>query len=209
VWYQVEHELRYEIYSGGLFDHPFYESRINIALTSYKHARNLGASLMPPTSTSSSSSSGRKRPFPDEDRAPANKRTGRLRDSESRRSSTPASREGSVVHDRAPPACIICVGPHSAYKHPEGSTTFQDGKAHFVKLVDWDLRTQQPFRGTQPQSICISFNVGKACSAAHGDSHIHACSLRGGDHAALSHDANCTRVRAGVFVRPRRSFSSS
>ncbi|KAJ6602214.1 hypothetical protein B0H10DRAFT_2230207 [Mycena sp. CBHHK59/15] len=200
VWYQVEHELRYEIYSGSLFDRPFYESRINIALTSYRHARTFGTSLTPPTSASSSSSSGRKRPFPDEDGLPVNKRTGRLRDGESRRSSTPGSREGSVVNDRAPPACIICTGPHSAYKHPEGSTAFQDGKAHFVKLVNRDLRTQQPFRGAQPQSLCISFNVGKACSAAHRDSRIHACSLCGGDHTALSRDANCTRVRAGVFV---------
>jgi hypothetical protein len=199
VWYQLEHEMRYELFSGGLYDRFFYEQRINIALTSYKLARSNGASSMAPTSTGSSSS-GRKRSLPDDDSAPTNKRTGRVRDADNRRSSTPGSREGSVVNDWAPPSCIICVGPHNAYKHPEASTAFEDGNPHFVKLVNRDLRTSQPFRGTQAKSICISFNVGKSCSGSHGDTRLHACSLCGGDHSALSRDANCTRVRAGVFV---------
>ncbi|KAJ7194009.1 hypothetical protein GGX14DRAFT_587015 [Mycena pura] len=48
VWYQVEHELRYEIYSSGLFDHFYYEQRINIALTTYNMLAHSALPRHPP-----------------------------------------------------------------------------------------------------------------------------------------------------------------
>jgi hypothetical protein len=42
--------------------------------------------------------------------------------------------------------------------------------------------------------------LGRKCNSEHGDERLHACSLCGGDHGALSRDPACLRVRDGTLV---------
>ncbi|KAJ7176702.1 hypothetical protein C8R46DRAFT_1245622 [Mycena filopes] len=167
VWYEVERELRNEIFRGGLYERSYHDTRINVAIATYRQAN-------PETPTFTTIGlpvvNALKRASPDDGSAGSSKqaRTGNGRGGRER-SSTPASREGSVARERAPLA------------------------------VEKDLRTAQSFRGNTPKGICISFNVGKKCSGDHGDARLHVCSLCGGEHAALTRDPGCARVHAGGF----------
>jgi hypothetical protein len=197
VWYPVENELRNEVYNGGGFSLATWENRWMIALAAWKQA-NASTPFTPSRSASpfnSSSSLGvpnrnGKRTSPDDGNTAAAKRR--------ERSSTPTSGDGQSF--RKPPACVTCCGPHSAYDHPTTITAFLDGKPIFSIIVGRDIRTARAFRGNAPKSLCLNFNLGRKCNGEHGDEWIHACSLCGGDHGALSRDPACLRVRDGAFV---------
>ncbi|KAJ7194599.1 hypothetical protein GGX14DRAFT_678821 [Mycena pura] len=189
VWYPAELKLRYAIFHEGIFDRALYESRYDIAISTYENSRAGG------------SSSGHKRAAGDNGNTSSAKqpRGARAHDARDRRSAPPGAREGSAPSDR-PPACLICAGPHNALAHPAAKIAFDDGGPHFSALEGRDLRTARPFRGKQCKSLCIVYNIGRTCVSEHADDRIHVCSLCGGDHAALSRNSACKRVRAGALV---------
>jgi hypothetical protein len=77
---------------------------------------------------------------------------------------------------------------------------FVYGQPIFSIIISRDIRTVRAFHGNAPKSLCLNFNLGQKYNGEHGDERLHACSLCGGDHGALSQDPTCLQVRDEAFV---------
>ncbi|KAJ7504521.1 hypothetical protein B0H11DRAFT_1905727 [Mycena galericulata] len=67
VWYPVEHHLRYMIFKNKTFDLGFYETRLNVALSTYHQIRAIGQTFIPPAISTPNVSAPLKRVAPSTD----------------------------------------------------------------------------------------------------------------------------------------------
>jgi hypothetical protein len=200
VWYPLEKDLREKILFNDItFEDSSWQAKLDACLNAHEFAeRNKATRESHANANSSGPSSGSKRgPSDDGNSAAPKQPRGTFGRREDFRGGGGHSREGSAAPQRTP-SCIICLGPHRAHDHDTKSTSFRDGAPHFAKLDGCGICTTAAFRGG-PKTLCVLYNVVKPCSD-HGEDRLHVCSLCGGNHAALTKDATCRRVRDGAFV---------
>ncbi|KAJ7112157.1 hypothetical protein C8R44DRAFT_741862 [Mycena epipterygia] len=198
VWYPAERLLRHKIFTDGLFNQNVYEHKIEVAATMYEQTRALGIAFSAPAGPSTSFTPGSKH-HGGGDQNPAPPKQQRTDSRHDFRGEGNPSRESS---SHRAPSCIACVGPHPLREHQSTSTIFEDKTPHFSKPDgNGGLRTVENLRGNQCKHLCMLYSLSRPCTGLHPDGErLHICSLCGGDHAALSRDKSCKRVRAGALV---------
>jgi hypothetical protein len=179
VWYPLERELRLEVLDNTVFDERIWTRELLTTVTIYETFQTY-AQGRHTASLARSTTAGCKR------RAEGD--------------GNPASAKQQRMGRGGLPVCLICTGPHAARDHPVASSSFTDGTVLFSKSHGRDIRTAAPFRGPQPQVLCVQYNLHHTCNTEHGAGRLHVCSLCGGPHAALSRHVSCTRVRDGNFL---------
>ncbi|KAJ7090845.1 hypothetical protein B0H15DRAFT_800091 [Mycena belliarum] len=186
VWLPIERKLRYALLGQGYFKELTWADEVRSVLSAHEHAAALAIkypSASPPVGTK---------------RLSADDGDGVVK--RARREGPWRSDEGGGSQtQRGPPVCLLCTGPHLLADHPQNTTSFRDGATLFSKQDGRNVRTTGSFRGNAPKVLCILFNARGRCDGGHPE-RLHACSLCGGEHSAITRHDTCKRVRNGAFV---------
>ncbi|KAJ7430622.1 hypothetical protein FB451DRAFT_471045 [Mycena latifolia] len=202
LWYPFEREMRQQVMNKVLFDETYYATQVQIILSAFLAVQSMSN---PSSLLRIDSPSKRAGDFASPEARKVSKSSYEAQAGNSFRDQSDSFRDSRQA--RAPegsnraPACFICAGSHRLTDHPQGSTTFSDGKPHFACRKGGDIVTTKPFRGPEPRKICGSFNVGKGCQSNHlPHERMHVCTLCGKDHPSLSRHPDCSRVALGNLL---------
>jgi hypothetical protein len=195
VWVTIEEKLRQRLFNDALFSQAAYTQALLGKISAWEEAKETRKEDTSGVEADGAPSHKRQQ-TDDQNPAPAKQQRGGRRDDFRGDFRNDAEGTGSG-NGGGPPVCIVCTGAHIAREHPTDVVAFKDGAA---LLCNGNLRTLANFRGAQPRELCAIWNLGRGCQGHPAGGRLHACSLCGGSHPAVSRHADCRRVRAGAFV---------